>query len=174
MYYGCNNLLSCLNCCENITLQDLSHSQSFIESCCSVERKKPFELRIQTISSSCTCICLWTSAIWNRTSPAQRERGRQGENTWKKKHSTAQASVEQKSREEQGRKLEKEREETGKARERERLRDPQRAKLMQWHKTYKHTGQVTCNWDNERTWSEFVLWYKKKRKEKNNKWCTKN
>lgn len=39
------------------------------------------ELGIPTISSSCTWICLWTSAIWNSTSPAQRERGRREGNT---------------------------------------------------------------------------------------------
>lgn len=42
---------------------------------------KPFELRIPTISSSCTWICLWTSAIWNSTSPAKMRREREIERT---------------------------------------------------------------------------------------------
>lgn len=44
--------------------------------------KEPFKIRIPTISSSCTWICLWTSAIWNSTSPSHRETERHGENTW--------------------------------------------------------------------------------------------
>lgn len=131
MYYGCNNLLSCLNCCENITLQDLSHSQSFIESCCSVERKNPLSSEYKP-SPRAALVSVCGPQPSGTEHPLHREKEGDREKTHeKKKHSTAQASVEQKSREEQGRKLEKEREETGKARERERLRDPQRAKLMQ-------------------------------------------
>lgn len=129
---------------ENITLRDLLPRQRL----CGVEPQshKPFELGIPTISSSCTWICLWTSAIWNSTSPAQRERGRQGT---REQHSTAQAFLEQRNREERSRELEGKKEETRKARERERETErPQRAKLMQQYERLKHTGHVTRYWDN--------------------------